>query len=97
MVRLSLAALLSATFLTAVPAQAQVGAAADEIRTLRAELQSVSARLEAVEARADRAETALAATQAAASPPPAAPTPVAGPEIRFSGAPQIRAPGGGSF
>ena len=62
MVRLSLAALLSATFLTAVPAQAQVGAAADEIRTLRAELQSVSARLEAVEARADRAETALAAT-----------------------------------
>src|SRR5687768_16586255 len=99
MVRISFAALLSATFLTAVPAQAQIGGAADEIQALRAELQAVNARLEAVEARAARAESALADTQAAASPTVAAPAPTAapGPEILFRGAPQIRGPGGWLF
>ncbi|HET9428507.1 MAG TPA: hypothetical protein VFO69_09135, partial [Allosphingosinicella sp.] len=91
------AALLSATFLSAVPAHAQAGDVAAEISALRAELQSVNARLEAVESRASRAEAALAQAQtqaAAAAAAAPAPAPAPTPEIRFSGAPQIRAPGG---
>ncbi|HET9427119.1 MAG TPA: OprO/OprP family phosphate-selective porin [Allosphingosinicella sp.] len=96
------AALLSATFLSAVPARAQTGDVAAEISALRAELQAVNARLEAVESRASRAEAALAQaqTQSAAAALAAAvpaPAPASAPEIRFSGAPQIRAPGGWSF
>ena len=94
--KLSFAALLSATFLTAVPAFAQPSVT-EEIAALRAQVEAMSQRLEAVEERAIRAETALAQAQASAAPatPPA---PAAqSPEIRFSGAPQIRAPGGWSF
>lgn len=95
--KFSAALLLSATFLTALPARAQVGSVAEEVAALRAQLESVTARLEAVEERATRAEAALASAQAASSAPAAAPAPQPGPEIRFSGAPQIRAPGGWSF
>ena len=97
---LSIAFLLSATALTPAPALAQ---SADEIAALRAQIEALSGRLEAVEARAARAEAALAQVQAAPASPPAlaavpAPTPAAAaPEIRFRGAPEIRAPGGWSF
>ena len=93
--KLSLAAFLSATFLTAAPLRAQSGEATPEISALRLELQAIQARLEAVESRATRAEAALADAQAEAHA--AAPAEATGAEIRFNGAPQIRAPGGWSF
>lgn len=101
--KFSFAALLSATFLTALPAQAQQGVT-DEIAALRAQLQAMSARLEAVEARAMRAETALARSEArsvatpatAPSASSAAPAPDS-PEIRLRGAPEIRSSNGWSF
>jgi phosphate-selective porin OprO and OprP len=92
--KLSFAALLSATFLTALPAQAQP-AVAEEIAALRGQLEAMSARLEAVEARAMRAEAALAQAEAAPAEAPAAPA--AEPEIRFRGAPEIRTSSGWSF
>lgn len=99
MIRTLAAALLSTTILAAAaPAYAgESEAAAAEISAMRAEIERLTARLEAVEERAARAE---AATQAAAPGAAAAPAVAAappGPEIRFSGAPQIRAPGGWSF
>src|SRR5687767_14859467 len=96
--KLSAAFFLSATFLSATPARAQP-AVVEEIVALRAELQSVTARLEAVEERATRAEAALAQAQAPAPAalPAVAPAAQPGPEIRFTGAPQIRAPGGWMF
>ena len=54
------------------------------------ETEPIQARLEAVESRATRAEAALVDAQAEARSP--APAEATGAEIRFSGAPQIRAP-----
>ena len=78
------AALLSATILAIAPARAQdpAGVAA-EVAALRAHVAALEARLAQLEGR-----PAQPATPAAAQP---------GPEMRFSGAPTIRAPGGWSF
>ncbi|MGZ8998545.1 MAG: OprO/OprP family phosphate-selective porin [Allosphingosinicella sp.] len=94
---LTLPFLLSATFLTAAPAVAQPASVADEVAALRAQLDVLTRRLEAVEARAAGAEAALAQVQAGPALAPAAPPPQPTAEIRFRGAPEIRAPGGWSF
>ena len=80
--------LLTATFLAAIPANAQAQSAGGDVAALRAEIAALKAQMAAISAKVDdTAKTAADAAKASAKAP----------EVKWKGAPQIKGEGGWSF